>query len=126
MNAILLALTMISADYRVCSVDAYWRRSAAVTSYSYWGYAFQPVYGPWNAAVAELRARGRSRSRDLMLPTSTANALRDLDLRRAEIYAALIAAPKAEKAELRRQWLVARQELERARLLASKELYRGR
>lgn len=119
MNAILIALAVISADYR----DGYWRNA---THYSYLGYAFQPVYGPWNAAVAELRVRGRSRSRDLMLPTSTANALRDLDLRRAEIYAALVAAPKIEKAELRRQWLVARQELERARFLASKELYRGR
>lgn len=120
MNAILLALAVISADYR----DGYCR---SVTQYSYCGYAcaFQPVYGPWNAAVAELRARGPSRSRDLMLPTSAANSLQELELRRAEVYAALIAAPKAKKAELRRQLLVTRQELERARFLASKELYRG-
>lgn len=120
MNAILITLAVISADYR----DIYWRN---VTHYSYCGYAcaFQPVYGPWNAAVAELRARGPSRSRDLVLPTSTANALQELELRRAEVHAALIAAPKAQKAELRQQLLVARQDLERARFLAAKELSRG-
>lgn len=121
MNAILIALAVISADYH----DTYWRNTS---HYSYWGYtfAFPPMYSQWNAAVAELRARGPSRSRDLMLPPSTANVLRELNLRRADLYAALIAAPKAEKDELRRQWLAARQELERARLLASKELFRGR
>ena len=125
MNAILLAMTLISADYRPC--DTYFRRNTAVTGYNYWGYnfVFPPMYSQWNAAVAELRARGPSRSRDLVLPTSTANGLRDLDLRQAELYAALIAAPRIEKAELRRQWLVARQELERARILAAKELSRG-
>lgn len=125
MNAILLALTVVSADYRVC--DTYYRRNTTVISYGHWGYAFafQSMYSPWNAAVADLRARGPSRSRDRWLPTSTANTLQELDLRRAEVYAALVAAPKAQKAELRRQWLVARQELERARFLAAKELYRG-
>ena len=121
MNAILLALAVISADYR----DACCRNA---THYRYVSYVFvfPPMYSQWNAAVAELRARGPSRSRDLVLPTSTANVLQELELRRAEAYAALIAAPKAQKAELRRQLLVAGQELERARLLASKELYRGR
>lgn len=127
MNAILLAMTVISADYRVCNADAYWNRGTAVTAYSYWGYAiaFQPMYSPWNAAVAELRARGPSRSRDRVLPVSTTNSLRDMDLRRAELYATLASAPKDKKAELRQQWIIARQELERARFLASKELSRG-
>lgn len=127
MNAILLALTVISADYRICSTDAQWNRGTAIASYSYWGYAFafQPMYSPWNAAVAELRANGPSKSRDRWLPESTANNLQELALRRSEMYATLVAAPKAKKAELRQQWLVARQELERARILASKELCRG-
>jgi len=94
------------------------------TAGPWWFVAWQ-TGSPWNAAVAEMRARGPSRSRDLVLPTSTYNRLRELDLRRAEVYVALIAAPKAQKAELRQQLLVARQELERARMLAAKELYRG-
>lgn len=121
MNAILLSLALISADYPDYGYAACWRRDASRCGY--WGYAVvvRP-YSPWNAAVAELRARGPSRSRDRWLPPSTANHLQELDLQRSELYSALIAAPKAEKAELRRQWLAARQELERARLLASKEV----
>ena len=122
---------------------AAWGWDGSVHNHSGWGYhrlyghgyyppavfapsfMFQPLPNAWNAAVAELRANGPSRSRDRWLPTATADSLRTLDLRRAELYAALIAAPKDEKAELRQQLIVARQELERARILASKELRRG-
>ena len=154
MNAILLALVVMSADYPAYGPRAAWGWDGTVMNYSGWGYVrlygngyYPPAvfYGgyrgpsgccsssraslylpsPWNAAVAELRARGPSRSRDRWLPIATADSLRTLDLRRAELYATLVAAPKDEKAELRQQLIVARQELERARILASKELYRG-
>jgi len=85
---------------------------------------FYPLPSPWNAAVAELRARGNVRSRDRFetLPPSTAAELRDLESRKAELYARLRAAPQAEKAELRAEWLRAREDLERARLLAARQL----
>ena len=143
MNVIILALAVISADYPGYGPRACWRWDGSVHNNSGWGYSrlygngyyppvvfmpsfiLRPLPSPWNAAVAELRASSPSRSRDRWLPTSTADSLRELDLRRAELYATLIAAPKDEKDELRQQWMIARQELERARILASKELSRG-
>lgn len=79
---------------------------------------------PWNAAVAELRARGKVRSRDRSggLPAVTQRNLADLSLTTEELYATLCRAPASEKADLRAQWITARRALERARLLASREL----
>ena len=108
-----------------CGYEPLYRPVYRQASGAWWFVTWQ-AGSPWNAAVAELRARGPSRSRDLMLPASTRNHLQDLDLQRSELYATLKAAPKDQKEHLREQWMAARQELERARFLASKELYRGR
>jgi hypothetical protein len=146
MNAILLALSVVSAncpDYPAYGPRAAWGWDGSVHNHSGWGYTrlyghgyyppavfapsftFQPLPNAWNSAVAELRASGPSRSRDRLVSPAVADSLRRLESQRDELYAALVAAPKDEKAELRQQLIVARQELERARILASKELYRG-
>jgi hypothetical protein len=90
-----------------------------------WSYRwFYMPTSPWNAAVAELRAQGKARSRDRFggLPASTRQNLQDLSLTVEQLYATLRAAPLDQKAELRAQWITARRDLERARLLASREL----
>ncbi len=79
---------------------------------------------PWNAAVAELQARGPSRSSDRYLPPATAAQLYELAARRAELYAGLRAVPKGEKDELRRLWMAATEELDKARLRAAREARR--
>ncbi len=81
----------------------------------------QAIYSsPWNAAVAELRARGKVRSSDKRPPAAVAYELDRLESRRADLYAALRDAGPDEKAELRKEWLQARQDLEKARLAAAK------
>lgn len=89
----------------------------------FYSWALAPA-SPWNAAVAELRQRGKVRSRDRSggLPASTREKLADLALTTEQLYATLCRAPPSEKAELRALWITARRDLERARLLASREL----
>ncbi len=82
-----------------------------------WFYHDNPV----ERAKAELRARP-VRSRDRQPPPDVMAGLEFLDSRRAELYATLCAAPPEQKADLRRQWLQAREDLERARLAAARRL----
>lgn len=79
---------------------------------------------PWNAAVAELRARGPSRSSDRRPPPSTWANLEVLALQTATAYDTLRAAAPQDKSELRAQWLDARRQLEQARYRAAKEARR--
>lgn len=75
---------------------------------------------PWNAAVAELRAAGPSRSSDRRPPGDVQRLLADLEARRADLYSQLQAAEPQSKPALRAEWLQARQDLERARLQAAR------
>lgn len=124
MYAILLALTSFGQCYPAPSYSDLVRSpgwSAPGRGVYVWAYA--PTT-PWNAAVAELRARGKVRSRDRSggLPASTRRNLEDLSLTTERLYATLCRAPPDQKGALRLQWIDARAELERARLLASRQL----
>jgi len=82
--------------------------------------AFVPTQNPWNTAVAELRAAGPRRSSDKRPPTPVVYELEQLDSRRADLYASLRDAAPEEKADLRREWLQARDDLEKARIQAAR------
>ena len=82
-----------------------------------WFYADNPV----EQAKAELRA-SRPQSRDHQPPPDVMESLEFLDSRRAQLYANLLAAPPEQKSDLRRQWLQAREDLDKARLAASRRL----
>jgi len=79
---------------------------------------------PWNAAVAELRARGPARSSDKRPPPSTWANLEFLALQTQSAYDNLRAADPMDKPELRREWIAARDKLVQARLKAAKEAQR--
>jgi len=123
MYAILLAAATLGqcGHYPPANYPTPYQQPAAGTWFYRWFY--MPT-SPWNAAVAELRAQGKARSRDRFggLPASTRQNLQDLSLTVEQLYATLRAAPLDQKAELRAQWITARRDLERARLLASREL----
>lgn len=89
-----------------------------------WWYVGWYTASPWNAAVADLRARGRSRSSDLRPPADTWANLEFLALKTTAAYDTLRAADPEDKSELRAQWLDARQQLEQARYRAAKEARR--
>lgn len=75
---------------------------------------------PWNAAVAELRARGPVRSSDKRPPPDVQRMLADLEAQRRDLYDQLINAASSDKPTLRAEWIRARQELERARIQAAR------
>lgn len=75
---------------------------------------------PWNSAVAELRAAGPRRSSDKRPPATVVHELEQLDSRRSDLYTALRDAPPSEKADLRREWMQAREDLDRARIQAAR------
>lgn len=82
-----------------------------------WHYA---ATSPWNSAVAALQARGPARSSDRRPPAALASELAALEAQRADLYDQLRSAPPDQKADLRARWLQARQDLEHARLQASR------
>jgi hypothetical protein len=111
-----------------CGYEPAYRLPAPCLTYQqpagqWWFVAWQ-TRSPWNAAVAELRARGPSRSSDRRPPASTWANLEFLALKATESYDTLRAAAPQDKPELRREWIAARDKLAQARLKAAKEARR--
>lgn len=83
--------------------------------------AFYPAPSPWNSAVAAAKANQRPRRG---LSPATVQMLQELEAQAEDAYAILRAADQRDKSELRREWIMAREQLERARYRAAKEAAR--
>lgn len=84
---------------------------------------FVPLPSPWNVAVAQERAKRAARPRPTLSPGTQAH----LQALAAEVEAAyqyLRNAPAEDKAEARKDWIRARDDLERARIKAARQLRR--
>ena len=128
MNAILLSLTLLgqSSCARVYNPVLV---TTAPRSSPYWPYrnpiavlpppVYKPV-SPWNIAVAQLRAQNAARKRPLS--QGTIYALQELAAEKERLWAALLESEPPDKDDARKQYLAVKKQLERARLLASREL----
>jgi len=84
---------------------------------------FVPLPSSWNAAVAWERAKRAARSKPVLSP-STQTELQALEAEVKAAYQYLRNAPAEDKAEARKDWIQARDDLERARIKAGRELRR--
>lgn len=82
-----------------------------------------PLPSPWNAAVAAERAKREARPRPSLSPGTQAE-LQTLAAEVETAYEYLRNPPPEDKAKARKDWMRARDDLEKARIKAARELRR--
>lgn len=116
MNAILLAAALLGQ----CNYGYSPRYTERFSGSWYAVRFYAPMHSPWNAAVAELRAKQAPRTRTVS--PGTMESLQSLAAEKDRLWIVLLESEPADKEAARNEYRIVKQRLELARVVAAREI----